>query len=138
MEYTMRVPAKRFYQELMQSLAGDIEQATGKKIAPKTIHKGYTYKKKTQDGKEFTICVKEVETDHLYTSVSRSETEEITVTYELETLDDQHCRIRYRDHYHRLDGQPDSNWQVKLMDRISKRRLRKLFKRMEQHLLKGS
>lgn len=126
------VSAEAFFTQIAESVAYDICEATGKKVRPKQLHKGYTYHKKLKNKVGRKGDVKVVITDftvpssycaefHSYGGVNK-------LGYRIEKIDTDCIGVTYMEDF--VGNTKMANMNFKIMNAIYKKRAKKKAIRM--------
>lgn len=126
------VSAEAFFTQLAESIAYDVCEATGKKIRPKQLHKGYSYHKKLKNkvGRkgdvkvvitEFSIPTAYCAEFHSYGGVNK-------LGYHIEKIDTDYIGVTYTEDF--IGNTKMSNMNFRIMNAIYKKRAKKKAIRM--------
>ena len=126
------VSAEAFFTQLAESVAYDVCEATGKKIRPKQLHKGYSYHKKLKNkvGRkgdvkvvitEFSIPTAYCAEFHSYGGVNK-------LGYHIEKIDTDYIGVTYTEDF--IGNTKMANMNFRIMNAIYKNRAKKKARRM--------
>lgn len=126
------VSAEAFFTQLAESIAYDVCEATGKKIRPKQLHKGYSYHKKLKNkvGRkgdvkvvitEFSIPTSYCAEFHSYGGVNK-------LGYHIEKIDTDCIGVTYMEDF--IGNTKMANMNFRIMNAIYKNRAKKKARRM--------
>lgn len=126
------VSAEAFFTQLAESIAYDVCEATGKKIRPKQLHKGYSYHKKLKNkvGRkgdvkvvitEFSIPTAYCAEFHSYGGVNK-------LGYHIEKIDTDYIGVTYTEDF--IGNTKMANMNFRIMNAIYKKRAKKKAIRM--------
>lgn len=126
------VSAEAFFTQLAESIAYDVYEATGKKIRPKQLHKGYSYHKKLKNkvGRkgdvkvvitEFSIPTAYCAEFHSYGGVNK-------LGYHIEKIDTDYIGVTYTEDF--IGNTKMANMNFRIMNAIYKKRAKKKAIRM--------
>ncbi|WP_430609542.1 DUF3284 domain-containing protein [Enterococcus sp. DIV0876] len=93
-EKTLSIPAKAFYDQVINSVIFDIRKATGKTLSPKQLE-GYEYVKEFSSSSRAKITISEVIENHVYQFKTETTKNEFVVRYEIQPLDEKTSKIIY-------------------------------------------
>lgn len=132
--------AEAFYDLMIQSLVQDIENATHKKVDGDTLKSGYKYHKKSAQrkgvGSEITVKIVTLKRPSDYVARFTTVIDTTDVSYHVKK-DGEGCIVTYTEEYKQINVKPRPGWQVKLVEKRSKRRASKMLKQVEKYILQN-
>lgn len=93
-EKTLTIPAKAFYDQVINSVIFDIRKATGKTISAKQLE-GFEYVKEFSSSSRAKISIGEVVENQVYQFRTETTKNEFVVRYEIQKIDAKTSKIIY-------------------------------------------
>lgn len=133
------IDAENFFKYIAESVAYDINEATGKNIRPKQIKKGFSYKKimrnKVKRKGEVKVTITDYDIPHLYRAEFTSATGMNVISYAVEELEDGRIGVTYIEDYKGTSKSKDLNFKLMSLfyKRKAEKRATKLLRAIEQY-----
>lgn len=136
------IKAEEFFDQIAESIAYDISNATGKKVRGKNITKGTSYTKKLKNkmGRkgEVKVTISEFERPRIYAARFESINGVNTLSYEIEDLGDS-IGVTYKEGFEGATKTKSLNnkFMTFFYKRGSAKKARKLMRAMEQYIIQS-
>ena len=132
LELKLGVPAKYFFNRLIESVLYDVETQTGRRPQPQHLA-GFTYRKKLGNGAVGRLEVTEYRQDHAYAYRLRTGRNQYRVSYQLDDADAGTAVLYYTEDVSGSSQRIDANNRLMMtcLGWLRKRRFKKMAKQIE-------